>query len=207
MQAELLSTQTSPDRHAQDQHRAAPGNACGRTYPGPGAANRQLEALSRTDGLTGIANRRRFDEVLTERMGTLAANGRTLALAMLDIDWFKAYNDRCGHLAGDDCLQSFRRGTGQMQCASTDLVARYGGEEFAIIAPAPRRANAGFGAEIQQALVAGRCTTTAEGGVTPVRALLRIGNGRRTPAAWWPPLTRRCTRPRPRGATGWCWPE
>lgn len=99
-------------------------------------ANDHLAALSMTDGLTGIANRRRFDELLAAEWARAARQQHPLAVGLLDIDYFKQYNDHYGHQAGDDCLrrvaQTFRA---QLQRGG-DLVARYGGEEFAFIAPA-----------------------------------------------------------------------
>lgn len=98
-------------------------------------ANRELRHLSSTDGLTGLANRRLFDEVLTSEWARARRHGEPLALLMLDIDCFKKYNDRYGHLAGDDCL---RRVAAQIRATlhrAGDLAARYGGEEFAVIAP------------------------------------------------------------------------
>lgn len=97
--------------------------------------NRELRHLSSTDGLTGLANRRLFDEVLASEWARARRHHEPLALLMLDIDFFKKYNDRYGHLAGDDCL---RRVAGQIRSAlhrAGDLAARYGGEEFAVIAP------------------------------------------------------------------------
>lgn len=99
------------------------------------AANLQLARLSTTDALTGIANRRRFDEVLVHEWSRAARLGQPLALGMIDIDWFKKYNDHYGHQAGDDCL---RRAAGVFASCilrSSDMVARYGGEEFVFIAP------------------------------------------------------------------------
>jgi diguanylate cyclase (GGDEF)-like protein len=97
--------------------------------------NRKLEALNNTDGLTDIANRRCFDEVLAREWNRAIRVGQPLAILMLDVDWFKSYNDHYGHQAGDECL---RRVAGMMNssaCRSGDLVARYGGEEFVMIAP------------------------------------------------------------------------
>jgi diguanylate cyclase (GGDEF)-like protein len=104
--------------------------------------NHKLEALSTTDGLTGIANRRRFDEVLESEWSRAARLGQSLALAMLDIDWFKKYNDHYGHQAGDECLRSVARVLTSNVCRSGDMVARYGGEEFVFIAPMTDAANA-----------------------------------------------------------------
>ena len=97
-------------------------------------ANGKLAALSLTDGLTGIANRRRFDEVLAREMLRAARAGAPFALLMLDVDFFKHYNDCYGHQQGDDCL---RRIAGLLQSharRASDLAARYGGEEFVLIA-------------------------------------------------------------------------
>lgn len=99
-------------------------------------ANQRLSALSLTDGLTGIANRRRFDEELAKEWKRMARLGQPLALAMIDIDWFKKYNDHCGHQAGDACLIAVAQVLAANIGRTGDLVARYGGEEFAFIAPA-----------------------------------------------------------------------
>jgi len=98
-------------------------------------SNRKLELLSVTDGLTGIANRRHFDEILAEEYARHARSGVVLSLIMLDIDHFKAFNDCYGHVKGDDCLR--RIGSVLAACAvrPADLAARYGGEEFACILP------------------------------------------------------------------------
>ena len=101
-----------------------------------GESNRKLELLSATDALTGIANRRRFDEVLALEWSRATRTGQPLALAMLDIDWFKPYNDHYGHQAGDACLQRVAKVISDSISRGTDLVARYGGEEFVFIAPA-----------------------------------------------------------------------
>jgi diguanylate cyclase (GGDEF)-like protein len=97
-------------------------------------ANRKLEELSSTDGLTGLANRRRFDEVLLTELRRAIRSGKYIALIMLDVDFFKKYNDCYGHQAGDECLRVVAR-TLQLGChRGGDLVARYGGEEFVLIA-------------------------------------------------------------------------
>jgi len=168
MQAELLATQTTLIDTLKTNEQRLETHVAERTLALE-AANRQLEALSRTDGLTGIANRRRFDEVLTNEWARSQRTGEPLALAMLDIDWFKAYNDRCGHLAGDDCLQNFAGVLASCAVRSTDLVARYGGEEFAIIAPGTTAAQMqALALQVQQALVARALPhpTTPGGSVT-----------------------------------------
>jgi diguanylate cyclase (GGDEF)-like protein len=99
-------------------------------------ANEHLEALSMTDGLTGIANRRRFDEVLTAEWARAARYKRPLAIGLLDIDYFKQYNDYYGHQEGDETLRRVAHAFKAQLQRGGDLVARYGGEEFAFIAPA-----------------------------------------------------------------------
>jgi diguanylate cyclase (GGDEF)-like protein len=99
------------------------------------ATNQRLRTLSETDGLTGLSNRRHFDEVLREQLARALLIDRPLAVLMLDVDHFKAYNDANGHLAGDDILR--RIGAELRGSIRNDtLAARYGGEEFALIAPA-----------------------------------------------------------------------
>lgn len=97
--------------------------------------NSRLETLSQTDALTGIANRRHFDDVLAKEWKRAQRVGEPLALAVLDVDWFKAYNDHYGHPAGDSCLQQVAQTLAATISRSTDLVARYGGEEFVFLAP------------------------------------------------------------------------
>jgi len=97
--------------------------------------NRQLETLSTTDGLTGIANRRHFDALLASEWSRAARLQKPLALAMIDVDWFKQYNDHYGHQDGDECLRQVARVLAGCVQRAGDLAARYGGEEFAFIAP------------------------------------------------------------------------
>jgi diguanylate cyclase (GGDEF)-like protein len=97
--------------------------------------NRSLLALSATDGLTGVANRRHFDEILIAESARARSSGESLALALVDVDLFKRYNDEYGHQAGDDALRLISSVLVDSIRGSRDLVARYGGEEFAIILP------------------------------------------------------------------------
>ncbi|NRR31090.1 GGDEF domain-containing protein [Oxalobacteraceae bacterium] len=97
--------------------------------------NRKLETLSTTDGLTGIGNRRHFDEVLASEWSRAARLKQPLALAMLDVDWFKKFNDHYGHQQGDECLRRVALVLAASMCRAGDVVARYGGEEFVFIAP------------------------------------------------------------------------
>lgn len=96
-------------------------------------ANSKLLAVSATDGLTGLPNRRRFDDVLEFEWRRAYRSGDYLVLAMIDVDWFKQYNDCYGHLAGDDCLRSVARILEAQANRAGDMVARYGGEEFVLI--------------------------------------------------------------------------
>lgn len=97
--------------------------------------NQRLETLSMTDALTGIGNRRQFDAVLAQQWRQAQRNATPLALAILDVDWFKAYNDLYGHPLGDACLRQIAQALEATLGRSTDFVARYGGEEFVFLAP------------------------------------------------------------------------
>lgn len=98
-------------------------------------SNRRLEDLSNRDGLTGIANRRRFDEVLELEYNRLSRSRLKLSVIMFDIDFFKGYNDRYGHVKGDECLRRIGEILTTSISRPVDLAARYGGEEFACILP------------------------------------------------------------------------
>jgi diguanylate cyclase (GGDEF)-like protein/PAS domain S-box-containing protein len=111
-------------------------------------ANEKLLEQARTDALTGISNRRHFDEALDleiRRAGR--AVDAPLSLILCDIDHFKLYNDVYGHVAGDECLQKVAAVIRSVFKRGGDLVARYGGEEFAVIMPAANAENAGIVAE------------------------------------------------------------
>jgi len=97
------------------------------------SANEELEKLARVDGLTGIPNRREFDERLNAEWRRMGREGKPLALIMGDVDHFKQYNDTYGHQAGDECLVKVAGAIGSWARRPTDLAARYGGEEFALI--------------------------------------------------------------------------
>ena len=98
-------------------------------------ANRELERLSVTDSLTGLANRRAFNEYLHREWLREQRTRRPFSVIMADIDYFKKYNDHYGHLEGDVCLQRVSWALQSALCRSGDLLARYGGEEFIAILP------------------------------------------------------------------------
>jgi len=102
-------------------------------------ANQQLNELSRTDTLTGLANRRQFKEVLASEWRRAMRNGQPLTLIMADIDAFKSYNDTYGHLAGDECLRKIAATLRSPLMRPSDLAARFGGEEFVILLPGTDR--------------------------------------------------------------------
>lgn len=98
-------------------------------------ANRKLELLANSDGLTHIANRRNFNSFLSKEWKCHEQEQKPLGLILLDIDYFKRYNDYYGHFQGDDCLIQIAQTIAQFCQRPTDLVARYGGEEFGIVLP------------------------------------------------------------------------
>ncbi|MDB5823192.1 MAG: diguanylate cyclase [Herminiimonas sp.] len=94
-----------------------------------------LQHLAARDGLTGLANRRSFDETLHAEWRRTVRESQGIAILMIDVDNFKAFNDRHGHLAGDDCLRHIAAAMQAEIMRGGDLVARFGGEEFAVILP------------------------------------------------------------------------
>lgn len=95
----------------------------------------KLAALATLDGLTSLANRRHFDERLTEEWARARRDGTPLSLLMVDVDQFKTFNDQYGHQTGDDCLRAVARVLASHARRPADLAARYGGEEFAVLMP------------------------------------------------------------------------
>ncbi len=126
------------------------------------AAEEQLEALNRilstqatTDALTGLANRRRFDEALDAEWRRAVRDGAPLSLLLLDVDRFKLFNDRYGHLGGDGCLQGVAMAVANLVRRPGDLAARYGGEEVAVLLPgADAEGAAGVAEQIRAAIEA-----------------------------------------------------
>jgi diguanylate cyclase (GGDEF)-like protein len=134
----------------------------------------RLRNESLTDVLTGLANRRSFDQRFAEMLRDCAREGRPLALLMIDVDHFKAFNDAFGHQAGDDCL----RGVGAMllnnAARARDLVARIGGEEMAVIMPEVDLAGALVVAERMRSAVQ---AAAIKQGSTAVHAVVTISIG------------------------------
>jgi diguanylate cyclase (GGDEF)-like protein len=102
----------------------------------------ELRRIASVDFLTGVANRRRFDELLEQEWRRALRRGDPLGLLMIDVDHFKLFNDRYGHPAGDACLRSVAQALAGASARPADLVARYGGEEFTVLLPQTPRAGA-----------------------------------------------------------------
>jgi diguanylate cyclase (GGDEF)-like protein/PAS domain S-box-containing protein len=110
-------------------------------------ANRRLKTLAGQDGLTGLANRRAFDEALAKEHRRSKREKKALSLVMIDVDRFKVFNDRYGHPAGDDCLRRVAAAIVETALRPGDVSARYGGEEFAVLLPDTDEAGAAVIAE------------------------------------------------------------
>lgn len=111
------------------------------------ALQRRLEHEATTDGLTGLANRRAFDEALIREWGRIVREDGDLSLILLDVDHFKAFNDRYGHPVGDGCLRAVALAIRDVVRRPGDLTARYGGEEMGVILPGTAAAGAATVAE------------------------------------------------------------
>lgn len=133
-----------------------------------------LKELLSTDSMTGIGNRRRFDGALDREWRRCSRSSKPLSLLMIDVDHFKAYNDHCGHLQGDECLRQVAQLLVDTVGRPGDLVARYGGEEFVCLLPE-------IGAEGAQAVAAKFIDVIAKAGIvhpalpSPGRLTISIG--------------------------------
>lgn len=140
-QAQLLQTQAQLVETLQRSERELEQRVQERTQELQ-RLNQRLENLSVTDALTNIGNRRQFDAELTQQWRQAQRNATPLALAIMDVDWFKAYNDLYGHPAGDACLRQIAQTLAATLARSADFVARYGGEGFVFLAPGTELAGA-----------------------------------------------------------------
>jgi two-component system chemotaxis family response regulator WspR len=131
------------------------------------AQNVELARLSTIDGLTGLANRRRFDEMLDAELRRAVRDDNELSLIMTDVDHFKRYNDRYGHVGGDTCLKRIADAMRECVRRPADLIARYGGEEFGIVLPNTTCAGAQLLAETIRLRVANMGLEHAASDVAP----------------------------------------
>lgn len=112
-----------------------------------------LEEISKKDGLTGISNRREYDEKIQIEWSRAQRNGTELSMLMMDIDFFKQYNDTYGHGMGDECLRKISHAIDKMPKRAIDLFARYGGEEFVLLLPdTPAKSACDMAQKIQNAI-------------------------------------------------------
>ncbi|MFC4303103.1 GGDEF domain-containing protein [Cohnella boryungensis] len=134
--------------------------------------NLALESQAYTDGLTGVGNRRSFQESLAASIAAFDRLQIPFSLVMLDIDYFKRINDTFGHPVGDEILKKLARAI-QEQSREIDVVARYGGEEFAVILPDADRTGSGLAAERYRRTIEqmdwGECQVTISLGVATIR--------------------------------------
>jgi diguanylate cyclase (GGDEF)-like protein len=114
---------------------------------------RELETFSFKDGLTGIANRRRFDMAVDLEWASARRSRQPLSLILLDVDFFKQYNDRYGHTQGDECLKKLAQSLSQAATRPRDIAARFGGEEFVLLMPETDKNAARHVAELCQRMV------------------------------------------------------
>ena len=129
-------------------------------------ANEELAKLSRTDELTGLANRRCFDEKLEAEWQRHRRDRKPISLVLGDVDFFKHFNDVYGHLAGDECLSAVGAALRRLLKRPADLAARYGGEEFVMVLPSTHAEGARHLAELARAEVEHLSVARASGGVT-----------------------------------------
>lgn len=134
----------------------------------------RLEREAITDGLTGLANRRAFDDALEREWARAVRNDTELSLILMDVDHFKAFNDRYGHPAGDGCLRDVARAIQDVVRRPGDLAARYGGEEIAVILPRTPAAGAAKVAEALRLAVQGLAVPHADSACGVLTASLGV---------------------------------
>jgi diguanylate cyclase (GGDEF)-like protein/PAS domain S-box-containing protein len=126
---------------------------------------KELEELSFTDGLTGVANRRMFNSIMETEWANARRNNQPLSLIMFDIDYFKQYNDHYGHIQGDACLKQVAEVLGSATARPRDFFARFGGEEFMMILPETDEKSAAMIAERCHSMIAGQLIPHEKSGV------------------------------------------
>ncbi|MCF6751416.1 sensor domain-containing diguanylate cyclase [Stutzerimonas degradans] len=141
---------------------------------------KQLEELSYQDGLTGVANRRMFDNRFQMEWSNAQRTSQPLSLILLDIDYFKQYNDHYGHVRGDDCLKSVGQALSGAAVRPRDLLARYGGEEFVLLLPETDAQAAAQVAERCRQLIRGQNIQHAHSQVAP-QLTISLGVGTLVP--------------------------
>jgi diguanylate cyclase (GGDEF)-like protein len=135
----------------------------------------RLEEQARTDSLTGLANRRRFDDAIQAEWSRSARDCIPISLILLDVDHFKRFNDQYGHQAGDECLRAVAAAIRNAIRRPGDIAARYGGEEFAVILPATDRdAGARVAEQVRAAIEALSLPHAENAGVGVVTASLGL---------------------------------
>ena len=135
---------------------------------------KELEALSFKDGLTGVANRRMFDSILEVEWAHARRNNQPLSVIMLDIDHFKQYNDSYGHIEGDACLKRVAQTLNSAATRARDLFARFGGEEFVLVLPGTDEGSAAKIAERCRSLIFKEQIPHAQ---SPVSQILTVSLG------------------------------
>lgn len=144
-------------------------------------ANRDLVRLAGRDALTGIANRRAFDAALAEAFAQAQATGDSVGLAIFDVDFFKKYNDRYGHLQGDECLRKVAATIAGMPIRESDMAARLGGEEFVLLLPATETDGAVAVAQRTIEAIRDRCMLHEDGPAGVVTASCGVASCRPIP--------------------------
>jgi diguanylate cyclase (GGDEF)-like protein len=150
----------------------------------------EMERRAMTDAVTGVANRRFFEETLKTEWSRALRSGDSIALLMLDVDHFKSYNDRFGHPAGDACLRRIAQVIVALEHRPADLLARYGGEEFAYLLPAASVEDAARIAEMIRLRIARMHEEPENGGDSEVS--ISVGCAALTPARGFVPETLVC---------------
>ncbi len=140
-------------------------------------ANRELTRLTSVDGLTGISNRRCFDDAIQREWQRTKRNRLPLSVLMADVDAFKQYNDSYGHQAGDECLKAIAQHLNSQLKRPGDLVARFGGEEFVVILPETNSIGAG---RVAEAMRRGVLSLELPHAVSPVGQYVTISLGTAT---------------------------